>query len=176
MDDRFPGRPEPSEYAAEAGGYVALVPEVDILGLLEAQAGEVRTLLGGITEDVAEMRHRPYTWSIKEVVGHLTDCERIFGVRALRFVRADPTPLPGFEENAYARAAGFDATPLADLLAEWATVRQSHLFLFRRLDGAAWRRQGIANDHEVSVRALAYIIAGHTRHHLKILQGRLAGL
>jgi hypothetical protein len=168
------GRPDPTEYAAAYRGYIDLVPEADVVRVLDVQAGEPPALLGGASEEVAETRHPPYTWSLKEVVGHLTDCERIFGIRALRFARADSAPLPGFDEGLYVRSGNFDASPLGELLDEWSAVRRSHLHLFRRLDPAAWDRRGIANANEVSVRALAYIIAGHTRHHLAIVRSRLA--
>jgi hypothetical protein len=173
--DFIPGQPDNSEHAPYYGRYISLVPEGDVLRVLDEQTGELRALLGGLSEGVAVTRHPPYTWSTKEVVGHLTDADRIFGYRALRFARADATALPGFEENDYVRNGGFDVTPLADLLAEWEVVRRSYLHFFRRLDAAAWRRRGVACESEVSVRALAYIIAGHTRHHLAILRKRLTG-
>jgi hypothetical protein len=149
------------------------VPEDDILPVLEAQLEDVLALLRGVSEEQANTRHPPYTWSIKEVVGHLTDSERVFGYRALRFARGDATPLPGFDENSFARSAGSDAWPVAELLAELEAVRRSHLWLFRHQDAAAWRRGGQANGSPVTVRALAYIMAGHFRHHLAILRRRL---
>jgi len=168
-------KPEPSEYAEYYGKYVALVPEDDILSAMKSDLADAVSFLGAVPEREACVRHPPYTWSVKEVVGHLTDAERVFGYRALRFARADATPLPGFEENDYVRTGGFDATPLGDLLAEWEAVRHAHLPFFRRLDAAAWERRGVASENAVSVRALAYILAGHTRHHLAILRKRLAG-
>jgi hypothetical protein len=167
-------RPDAAEYPAPFAAYVGLVPENNVLPVLESQVGEVVALLRGLREDEVLRHHAPYTWSIKDVVGHLTDTERVMGYRALRFARADATPLPGFDENDYARAAGFDATPLADLLAEFEALRRSHLYFFRRLDAAAWSRRGTANGNPVTVRALAYVIAGHTRHHLNILRKRLS--
>ena len=167
-------RPAPAEYAPYYETYIRLVPEADVLPVLEAQVEETLALLRNVPEAVANTRHPPYTWSVKEVIGHLTDAERVFGYRALRIARGDPTPLPGFDENAYVRAASFDARPLPALLAEFEAVRRSHLHLFRSLDDAAWRRDGVANDNRVSVRALAWILAGHVRHHLAILRKRLA--
>jgi hypothetical protein len=131
-------------------------------------------LLQDVTETEAETRHPPYTWSIKEVVGHLVDSERIFGVRALRFARQDSTHLPGFDENDYVRSARFDARTLASLVQEFELVRRSHLLFFRGLEDDAWLRSGVANGHSVSVRALASIIAGHERHHVNILRKRLS--
>jgi hypothetical protein len=167
-------KPEAAEYAPSYGNYVALVSEGDILDRLEKQLDEGLALLRGTPEDQAMTRHPPYTWSVKEVVGHVTDAERIFGHRALRFARGDTTPLPGFDENIYVGAAGFDRRPFASLLAEFEAVRRSHVCLFRHLDEAAWLRTGLANGSPVSVRALAYIIAGHAQHHLAILRKRLA--
>jgi hypothetical protein len=131
--------------------------------------------LRGVTEVQANTRHAPYTWSIKEVVGHLTDAERIFGYRALRIARHDPTLLSGFDENDYVRNATFDACPLSELATEFELVRRSHLCFFRHLKSEAWLRSGVANGNTVSVRALAYIIAGHERHHVAILRKRLSG-
>jgi hypothetical protein len=167
-------RPDPTEYAPYYTSYIGLVPEDDILAALEMQLEETLVLLHGIPEEQALARHPPYTWSIKEVVGHVTDTERVFGYRALRFAREDPTPLSGFDENPYVRSAGFDTYPLTGLLAGFEAVRRSHLILFRYLDERAWKRGGEENGSFVSVRALAYIIVGHTRHHLVILRKRLS--
>jgi hypothetical protein len=168
-------RPGPTEYAPSAADHVALVQESDILAVLETQLEDMLVLLGAIPEEEASVRHAPYTWSIKEVVGHVTDAERIFAGRALRFARSDPNPLPGFDENAYVRAAGFDRLPLGDLVDEFECVRRASLWLFRNLPDPAWSRSGAANGNIVTVQALAYIIAGHARHHTAILSRRLAG-
>ncbi len=167
-------RPGRDEYPRYYDRYIDLVPEDDVVRALADQASEVRALLENVPESVGHIHHAPYTWSVKEVVGHLTDCERIMGYRALRFSRGDSTPLPGFEENDYVRAAGFDRTLLRDLTDEWLAVRQGHRCLFRSLDADAWARRGEANGNPVTVRALAYIIVGHTRHHVAILRNRLA--
>ncbi len=168
------GRPDPAEHAAYYAKYIALVPDGDILATLDRQLAEVNGLLRGVSEAVGNTRHPPYTWSVKEVVGHLIDSERVFGYRALRFARGDTTPLPGFDENAYARAAHFDSYPLAELLDEFELLRRSHLHLFRHLDAEAWDRRGVANENPMSVRALAWILAGHVGHHLAILLNRLS--
>ncbi len=167
-------RPGPDEYAAPYHAYISLVPAGDILAELDAQLAVTLSLLGGLTEPEAEKHHAPYTWSIKDVIGHLVDAERIFGVRALRFARQDTKELPGFEENDYAVQAHSDTRTLADLLEEFGHVRRSHLCFFRSLSDDAWQRRGVANGHSVSVRALAYIIAGHERHHVSILRKRLS--
>ena len=166
-------RPGPDEYAPFYAGYVALVPEADVVAALAAQLEEALAILGPAPEAAGGVRHPPYTWTVKEVVGHLTDAERVFGYRALRFARGDATPLPGFDEGAYARAGEFDRVPLADLVAEFAAVRRAHLALFRHLPAAAWGRGGAANGSPVTVRALARIMAGHARHHTAILARRL---
>jgi hypothetical protein len=168
-------RPEPGEYAANFGKYVALVPEDDIVPAMEKELEQTLTLLRGVPEKEALVHHAPYTWSIKEVVGHVADTERIFGYRALRIARGDTTPLPGFDENVYARAAAFDRCPLRELIAEFEVVRRSHLWLFRHLPDEAWTRKGVANDNSISVRAIAYNILGHERHHAAIVRKRLAG-
>jgi hypothetical protein len=167
-------RPDPTEYAPYYGKYLALVPEEDVLAALEGELAATLALLRSIPEAQAAVRHPPYTWTIKEVVGHLTDTERVFGYRALRIARGDATPRAGFDENAYARAADCDRHPLSELAAEFEAVRRSHVWLFRHLPGDAWTRRGVANDTGVSVRALAYILVGHERHHTAIVRRRLS--
>ena len=167
-------RPGPTEYAPYYEKYLALVPEDDILVALEGELGATLALLRSVPTAEADVRHPPYTWTIKEVVGHLTDCERVFGYRALRIARGDPTPLAGFDENAYARAADADRHPLAELAEEFEVVRRSHIWLFRHLAEECWTRTGVANETGVSVRALAYILVGHERHHTAIVRRRLS--
>ena len=167
-------RPGPNEYAPAFESYIKLVPECDILERLDQQIEGTLDLLRDVSESEAETRHAPYTWSTKQVIGHLIDSERIFGTRALRFSRQDPTELPGFDENHYVRRARFDARPLADLAREFELVRRSHILFFRGLDDEAWLRTGVANGNAVTVRALAYIIAGHELHHVTILHQRLS--
>jgi hypothetical protein len=153
---------------------VDLVPEGDIVAAMRSEVARTLELLDGVTEEVASVCHPPYTWTTKQVVGHLIDAERIFGYRALRFGRGDATPLPGFDENAYVQAANFDQCLVGDLAAEFQAVRQSSLSLFQNLSPARWSQRGHANGQDLSVRALAYIIVGHERHHVAILRQRLA--
>ena len=167
-------RPATSEYAPYYAGYIARVPEGDVLAILETQIDDTLSFLRTQGEAWAATRYVPGKWSVKEIIGHLSDTERIMSYRALRIARGDRTPLPGYEQDDYVRAAHFDRRPLADLLEEFAAVRAATVRLFRGLDADAWRRSGIANNLEVSVRALAYIIAGHERHHLEILRTRYA--
>ncbi|HEX4575254.1 MAG TPA: DinB family protein [Gemmatimonadales bacterium] len=168
-------RPDVTEYAPAYGPYVGRVPEDDLLAVLEQQRHETQGLLASLPEGKALYRYAPGKWSIKEVIGHLMDCERVFAYRALRFARGDQTPLSGFDEKLYAPAGTFDARPLTDLAAELDTVRQATIALFGGLDADVLARHGRANDREVSVRALGYIIAGHERHHVAILRDRYLG-
>ena len=165
-------RPDATEYDPYFGGYVSRVPEGDLVATLEAQRRETQSLVAGLTEARALHRYAPGKWSIKEVIGHVTDTERVFCYRAMRFARGDQTPLPGFDEKLYAPAGRFDARPVADLAAELDAVRRATIALLRSFDAEALGRRGTANGKEVSVRALAYIIAGHERHHVAILRER----
>lgn len=165
-------RPEPAEYAADFQRYVSRVPEVDILAALELQAGEVREALARVPGGREGYRYEPGKWSIREVVGHFLDAERVFGCRALCIARGDTTSLPGFDEGEYAKKAGHDRVPLASLLAEFESLRESHELMLTHLEPAAWNRIGTANGHPVSARALAYIMVGHVRHHLAVLESR----
>ena len=170
------GRPGEDEYAPFYARYVERVQEGDVVELLERQANEVAGVLRGLPAETAEHRYAPEKWSVKEVVGHLNDAERIFAYRALRIARGDQTPLPGWDENAYVPTGNFGARSLESLLDEWADLRRATLWLFRHLDAEAFARRGTANNHGISVRALAYVTAGHTAHHLEILRTRyLAG-
>jgi len=165
-------RPEAAEHHPYYGKYIALVTEDDVLRGLESQMTEAQALLRSIPEAKAEHRYAPDKWTIKEVVGHVIDAERVFAYRALRFAHQDPTPLPGFDENVYVPAGAFGRFQLSDLASEWELVRRSNLALFRRFDGEMWRRMGTAADNPISVRALVFIIAGHGRHHMAILRER----
>lgn len=165
-------RPRAGEYSPYYERYVSLVPAGDVAETLERQHAETQALLGGLSEGQGGSRYEPGKWSVKELVGHLVDSERVFAYRVLRFARGDRTPLPGFEQDDYVRGGGFDSRTLKDLAAEFAAVRGATLALLRSLDEAAWARTGTANDAEVSVRALAHIIAGHELHHINILRTR----
>jgi DinB family protein len=165
-------RPVAGEFLPYYERYIALVPEGDVLSTLETQMNETQALLGGLPASISTYRYAPGKWSVNEVIGHLIDSERIFCARALRFARKDPTPLPGFEQDDYVRNSKFDAYPLAELASEMEAVRRASVFLFKHLEEPAWMNRGIANNAEVSVRALAYIIAGHELHHREILHTR----
>ena len=165
-------RPDVSEYAPFFHGYVSAVPEGDVVDLLRSGGAELLEAIRRIPEERGGHRYGPDKWTIREVIGHLIDAERIFTYRALRFARADRTMLPGFDENEYVKTAGSDQRTLADLARELAAVRESTVSLFESLPDDAWTRTGNANGKDMSVRALAYIAAGHPRHHLRILRER----
>jgi hypothetical protein len=167
-------RPQADEFGGPFGNYIRLVDETDIVAAMSAQLEEALKLLRPVPEAVGNQRHAPYTWSVKQVVNHITDTERVFAYRALRFARGDATALPGFDENAYASAAESDRNSLATLVDELESVRRSNLLLFKHLPPDAWNRRGVASGQTLSVRALAYAIVGHTRHHLNILRRRLS--
>ena len=152
--------------------YIALVPEGDVVSTLSSQIGDTLALLRGLPASVSTYRYAPDKWSIKQVLGHLSDSERVFAYRALRIGRGDTTPLPSFDERAYATAMQAGERTVADLVQEWGAVRQATLALFRHLPASSWQRRGIASDHPISVRALAYVIAGHVRHHFEVLDAR----
>ena len=164
------GRPEASEHSPYFGRYISLIQDADILETLQTQSGETTTLLRGLSEKDGEFRYAPDKWSTKEVIGHVNDTERIFAYRALRIARSDQTPLAGFEQDDYVRAGGFEKRTLHDLAEEFDAIRKATMFLFRGLEEVAWMRQGVASDNLLSVRALAYMIAGHELHHRRILQ------
>lgn len=165
-------RPDPSEYAAFYHTYVGAVPEGDVLETLRRSGDETQALLAAVGEEGAGHRYAPGKWSVRQVAGHLADTERIMSYRALRGARGDRTPLASFDENDYAEAGGFDRRSRASLAAELAHVRAATLDLFGNLDDEALVRRTVANGAEVSVRALAWIVAGHEMHHRRILRER----
>ena len=168
-------RPQPDEYAPYYGGYISRVPEGDLLAMLGVQVDDTLALLRSIPEARGTQRYAPDKWSIKEVVGHICDTERIMSYRALRIARADQTPLPGFEQNDYVPAGHFDQRTLADLGEELSAIRQATLHLFRHFDAAALIRRGTAGGNAFTPRALGYVIAGHERHHVDILKAKYLG-
>ena len=164
--------PTPEEYAPFYAGYIQRMQDKNVLEVLPQQIDDIRNAMGKLSDQQALFRDAPKEWSIKEVVGHVSDAERVFAYRALRFARNDQTPLASFDEQIYTPAGKFDARSLRDLAAELDAVRGATLALFRGLDGESLVRRGTASGNEVSVRALAYIIAGHERHHVGILRER----
>lgn len=165
-------RPEGNEFAEFYRGYVAEAGEGDLRALLAAQPQELRRLAGGLSDDAALHRYAAGKWSIKEVIGHLNDAERVFSYRLFRIGRGDASPLAGFDENSYVAAADFDRRPLAALLDELEILRRGTLAVIEPIAGEAWAHLGTANGYPVSARALPHIIAGHFNHHVKILRER----
>jgi len=165
-------RPQSSEHLPYYSRYIALVPEGDVLALLESQHRATQQLLASVAPQQARHRYAAGKWSVTEVVGHLADTERIFAYRALRFARGDSTPLPGYDENAYTPAGRFDERSLGDVAAEFGAVRAATIAMFRGFPRDVLTRSGVANESPMSVRALVYIIAGHERHHVGILKER----
>lgn len=172
MSVPFATRPETDEYMSYYERYISLVSESDVLAVLSRQLEDIRSLTREFTEEKAGLGYEPDKWSVKEVVGHMIDTERILSYRALCIARGETASLPGFEQDDYVRAANFNRVKLADLAAELEHVREATRLLFAHLDEGAWTRRGVANGNEVSVRALAFIIAGHTIHHLTVLRTR----
>jgi hypothetical protein len=161
-------KPESDEYAPYYEKYISLVPDQDILTTLEAQGPQTAALLSAREEQEGNFRYAPGKWSLKESLGHVIDAERVFAYRALRIARNDKTPMEGFEQDDYVKFGPFGQSSLAALIEEFASVRTATLSLFRGLDEDAWTRRGVANKNEVTVRAIAYIIAGHELHHRRI--------
>ncbi len=165
-------RPEATEYLPYYHRYVSLVPDGDVLVSLERQLDSLLTLLSGVPDARAGYRYEAGKWSIRELVGHVIDSERVFAYRALRFGRNDPAELEGFEQDDFVRNAAFDSVPIESLMDELANVRKSTILLCRHLPADAWSRKGIASGGQVSVRALAWMIAGHGMYHEEILRSR----
>ena len=165
-------RPGPGEYAEFYAGYIAALPPGDILEILDRQKDQLRHLAETVTGDRETFRYGPGKWSVREVLGHMIDGERVFSYRALRFSRGDKTPLPAFDENFYVANADFDSRPLRSLIEELTLLRSANVLFFRELAPEKLTRVGVANTYPVTVRALAFILAGHLAHHLGILRDR----
>jgi DinB family protein len=165
-------RPEATEYAPFYAGYVARVSEPDVIAALEAQPGELVALAARLPADRVDFRYAPDKWSVREIFSHLVDGDRVFGYRLFCVSRGDRAPLPGFDESDYVKAGRSTLDRLPALVREFAAVREANLIVARRLDAAAWARTGTANGTPISTRALAFIMAGHVRHHLAVLADR----
>ncbi len=165
-------RPGTNEYAPFYEGYVSRVPEGDIIEIARGQIAETMSLLETIDEERSNFAYAAGKWTVKQVVSHMADAERVFAYRALRFGRGDATPVPGFDENVYARSSNTEARTFKSIVAELRAVRAATIELWEGFPSEAWARSGTANDRSVTVRALAYITAGHELHHRAILQDR----
>jgi len=165
-------RPGADEYFAYYDAYIQKVPGDDALPTLASQLDPWVPRMRRLSETQALHRYAPGKWSVKEVVGHMCDGERVFSYRALRCARADQTPMPGFDENAWAPESAADRRPLGEILDELSLVRAATVALFKSLEPEMLARRGIANEQVISVRALAWIMAGHTTHHQTVLRER----
>lgn len=165
-------RPDITEYAEYYHKYIQVVPNGDISDILENQLNTAVELFSNISEEKSKYRYAPGKWSIREVLGHIIDAERVFSYRALRFSRGDQKPLQGFDENEYIRNSNYDKTNLLLLIEEFYGIRKSTIALFKSMSNDMWLKKGNASGYDVSVRGLAYIIVGHTEHHLEIIKER----
>jgi uncharacterized damage-inducible protein DinB len=164
--------PATDDYAPAFAGYVGLVPEDEILHAMAEQTSATQTLLAKIDESRSEYRYAEGKWSIKEMIGHLGDAERVFGYRAMCIARGEQQSLPGYDENEYMAKSGYASWKYKDTVEQWAILRAANSVLFRNLSTEAWDRRGEANGAPVTVHALARIIVGHERHHMKVLTER----
>jgi hypothetical protein len=165
-------RPLKTEYSPTYEGSLSKVPDGNLLDILETQFEKTVGLLSSLSEKKADHRYAPGKWSIKQVVGHMIDSERIMSYRALRFARGDGTALPGYDENVYVDEANFENQSLRALTAEFRALRMATLALFRSFDDEMWLKRGTASGFDFTVRALAYQIAGHEIHHVGIIRER----
>ena len=168
-------RPGPGECDAYYDRYIGRVPDGDLLDTLGQGVAETRSALAGLSVERETFRYEPGKWSVREVIGHILDSERPFAYRALAFARRDPAPYPSFEQEEYAAASNAHERPLADLLAEFAAVRDANVRMFSGFGDEVWDQRGVASGYEFTVRSLPYIIAGHEIWHRGVLRERYLG-
>ena len=169
------GRPARHEYAEYYDRYVSKVPGDDVLAALRAGITDTTSLLGAVSEEIGDFRYAPGKWTTKDVVRHVIDVEWVFTYRALSISRGDPAPLPGMEQDGFAANVDVSGRSLADLVDELGHLRAAGLRLFEGWSEEAWGRRGIASGNPFSARALAWVIAGHERHHVEVLRERYLG-
>ncbi len=167
-----PGRPEPKEYDPDFEFYISRVPEADIYQALEEQLAEFAALLSSVQPAQETYRYAEGKWSVREVVGHMIDSERVFGYRALSVSRGETVSLPGYDQEAYGKHSNDHEAPLKELQQEFEFLRKSHILFYKHLSKSGWTRMGVANDNQVTARAVAYSMVGHVRHHMQILKER----
>ncbi len=172
MSDPLFHTPASDEYAPYYQTYISLLSDGDILRILEEQMNETLTLLASLTDEQAAISYAPGKWSLKEVIGHIIDCERVFAYRGMCFARGDNTPLPSFEQDEYVLGADFNDKPLDKLASEFKHLRMSNIFMFSTWSEAVQARRGTAANNSITARAIPFILAGHERHHLNIIAKR----
>jgi DinB superfamily len=148
------------------------VPEDDVLSVLSAQRDEVLRLAASVPKDREEHRYADNKWTVRGIFGHIGDGERVFGYRAFCIARGDEAAFPGFDQDDYMAVEDYAAVPLAELAADFGRLRDANLSVFRRLPAERWSQVGTASNAKVTVRALAYVMAGHVRHHVGVLKTR----
>lgn len=163
-------RPSPADYPSFFSPYIEKVPDGAILDLMDEQTEELGRFFGRLTPEQADYRYAPGKWSVKEILGHLIDGERIFAYRALRFARNDSTDLPGFDQDPYVVAGRFSARSMQSLLDEFLPLRRSDTVLFRSLSEDELNRSGTIDGRSITVHALTYILVGHILHHTEVLR------
>lgn len=163
-------RPSHDEYSSFYTGYIGLVPDGDYVSILNTQEKALVALFSSLSEDQLLTRYAPGKWSLKEVLAHITDTERIMSYRLLRIARGDTTDLPGFDQDIFIANTTFDEVSVTDLVKDFQAVRQATLALLPTISDTAWTRSGTANTFAISARAIAYVIAGHAQHHLNIAE------
>lgn len=165
-------RPEKEEYAPYYETYINKVPDGDYVSFLQSQLEEITALYTKFDEEKGLHRYAPGKWSLKEVLGHITDTERVMSYRMLRIARGDTTKLPGFDQDVFIANTSFDEVSIEDLLHDFQAVRQSTFTLLQTIADSAWSRAGNASTYDITARALAYVIAGHAQHHISVVQER----
>ena len=165
-------RPGPSDYNSYYDRYISLIGDGDIIEILEEQRKTSEKFLKTFTEEQGNYSYADGKWTVKEVLGHVIDTEKIMAYRALSFARGEKQSLPGFEQDDYVAESNFNKRSLADLINEFITIRESNIILFKSFNEEILIRRGTASESEVTVLALIYIIAGHEKHHMKFLKER----
>jgi hypothetical protein len=165
-------KPAATEYAQYYGKYVDKVASADVVGFLEQQRSEMSQLIRGIDEAKGGFRYETGKWSIKELLGHVIDAERVFAYRALVFARNDKTALPGFDQDPWVHNSNYTNLKIGEIAAEFDSVRLATIVLFKHMDASAFRREGMANGDRMTARAAAFVIAGHAQHHVDVLRSR----
>ncbi len=164
------GRPANTEFAPYYNTYIGRISGEDVISALESQLAESLVFFRAIDDAKSRTSYAPGKWTVREVLGHIIDTERVMAYRALRFSRNDKTPIEGFEQDDFIRGASYNEIPMADLLREFELVRRANIEMFRKLKPEAWQRIGTANEKQISVRALAFVIAGHENYHRDIVR------